>query len=65
MALQFIEPHARHVLKTGVTSHDAVIGHLLLVLKTHAANSEYGKFCIGITRGLRTARTVWATGTNQ
>ncbi|WP_338641686.1 hypothetical protein [Burkholderia pyrrocinia] len=62
MALQFIEPRAKHLLKTGVTNHDAVIGHLLQVLKTNAAKSEYGKFYIGITRGLRTARTGMGDG---
>ncbi|KWI43332.1 hypothetical protein [Burkholderia stagnalis] len=54
MTLQLIAPQDKYMLKAGVISHDAVIGHLHQVLKSFAAKQEYSKFYIGITSNLNT-----------
>lgn len=52
MALQLIAPQDKYLLKAGVISHDAVVGHLREVLNSFAAKPEYSKFYIGITSDL-------------
>ncbi len=54
MTLQLIAPQDKYMLKAGVISHDAVIGHSHQVLKSFAAKPEYSKFYIGITSNLNT-----------
>ncbi len=54
MPLQLIEPRGKYLLSAGVVGHDAVMGHLLQVLKAFANKPEYKKFYIGITNDLET-----------
>ena len=52
MPPQLIQPRDKYLLDRGTDSHDAIIGHLRLVLKAFANKPEYTKFYIGITNDL-------------
>ncbi|WP_235215187.1 GIY-YIG nuclease family protein [Burkholderia sp. MSh2] len=55
MAWQLVSSEDTYMPKTGVVSHEAVIGHLRQVSDAFAAKPAYRKFHIGVTRDL-TAR---------
>ena len=51
MPLQIIEPRDKYMMPKHTITHEAVLGHLEMVLKAFA-KPDYGKFYIGITGDL-------------
>jgi hypothetical protein len=54
MALEFVQPRDKFMLKRGVIGREPVIGHLRTVLNSFANKPEYTCFYIGITNNLDT-----------